>query len=305
MSAGVSNSEGSELGQTSSTGKRQGTSQTQGSTTFDTTTKQSAQIPQWAKQGNRNLFQDRSRDEVMAHDFLTGLLSDPYDNTGDGKNRFGDSIQRLFDTQLARARTGGTQNMGAARQGFREAAALTGAQDAAIGQGAQAAGQILTGPGADSSLGLANMFAPKTNQTSGTSFTDNTTTSNELTSGRQKSQTNMEGSNSGYGITVCCFIFLEAYNGKLPWYVRRCRDQFAAGPRVTGYNRMAARLVPLMRKSKLVSSLVNWLMIKPMTQFGGWLYNEPKHELGFVWAPVTAFWFALWSKLGGEQDANS
>src|SRR5690606_910171 len=53
----------------------------------------------------------------------------------------------------------------------------------------------------------------------------------QLTSPLRGLQTdNLEGrgyqsSNSmSYGVNFCCFIFLEAYNGKLPWFVRRSEE---------------------------------------------------------------------------------
>src|SRR5690606_13342031 len=93
----------------------------------------------------------------------------------------------------------------------------------------------------------------------------------QLTSPLRGLQTdNLEGrgyqsSNSmSYGVNFCCFIFLEAYNGKLPWFVRACRDEFAPEntARRNGYIRMSKWLVPLMQRSKVARFFVNKTMIQ-------------------------------------------
>lgn len=98
----------------------------------------------------------------------------------------------------------------------------------------------------------------------------------------------------------CCFIFLESLNGKLPWWVRACRDHYyAQNPRIaTGYKRMAAWLVPLMRKSKIVRALVNRLMVAPITKYGGWLYGVPAYRNCQRCERYKNFWFAVWDRIG-------
>lgn len=95
---------------------------------------------------------------------------------------------------------------------------------------------------------------------------------------------------------ACCFIFLEAFNGKLPWWVRECRDEYyASQPRVAeGYKNMAKWLVPLMRTSSTARFLVNWTMVKPLTFFGGYKKAVPGYDLGWLTAPIKAAWFAIW-----------
>lgn len=311
MSAGVSNSKGKEVTNQTSSGSRKGTSSTTGGSdvTFNnaSTGFEQTQVPEYAQKLNKRILFERVGDESNARDFLSSLLSDPYSG-GTSSNRYGDAINRLFDTQLARARTGDASSKGIAKQGFREAAALTGAQDAAIAQGTGAANSLLTNASPLANLDWARLMAPKaTSSTAGgtaNTLTNQLTKSNDITSGVQQGTTNSTGSNSGFGITLCCFIFLEAYSGKLPWFVRRCRDEFASGPRVAGYRCMAAKLVPLMRKSKLVLWLVKKLMTEPLTKWGGWLYIEPGYKLGFIYFPIVLFWFGLWAAIGRKLNTS-
>ena len=105
---------------------------------------------------------------------------------------------------------------------------------------------------------------------------------------------------TGQVASGCCFIFMESYNGVLPWFVRRIRDDYYKEyPQAAkGYKRMAKVLVPLMERFTPVKDLVNELMIKPLTQFGGYVYSvegfeEGKHKTGFV-----KFWLKTWSIIG-------
>jgi len=300
MSAGVSNSKGTEVTDTNSVGQRKGNSWTQGQqdTAFNNTSTSQTNVPAWARTLNKNIAQGRASDEGDARGFLNSLLHDPYDAGNEGQNRFGAAIGRLFDYNLAKAR-GGTSQNGVARQGFREGAALAGAQDAAIGQGVTAANSLLTNANPLAALEWERLVAPQVRNDSGTATTDTMqhTLSREDTKGQETANTRMSGQNSGYGITLCCFIWLAHYQGKpIPWYVRRSRDEFASGPRVEGYRKMAKYLVPAMDESMLVRSMVKWLMIKPLESFGKWIYGEGGH--GYMCTPLVIFWFTIWSLTG-------
>jgi hypothetical protein len=231
----------------------------------------------------------------MARDFLTGLLSDPY--SGGPNNRFGDAISHLLDTNLARARTGDTAQMGAARQGFRESEAIASTQRDAIGQGISSAVALLSGANPYEGLRLQRDVSPISTNEQGSSTTVSDGTSN--TQGTSSTQ----GSNVGGGISICCFIFLEALNGDLPWFVRKCRDEFCTGSRVSGYRRMSRWLVPAMRAWKTVAKLVNLSMVKPLMQFGGWLYGEKGYKFGWAFFPFVAFWFTVWHMMRTEEQA--
>lgn len=97
----------------------------------------------------------------------------------------------------------------------------------------------------------------------------------------------------------CCFIFLEAFNGKLPWWVRECRDfYYHRYPEVAvGYKRMAKWLVPLMKRSKVISKLVNKFMVKPITQYGGYVLCVRGYEHCGNRRKYLDFWFNVWRKL--------
>ena len=99
------------------------------------------------------------------------------------------------------------------------------------------------------------------------------------------------GKNAASG---CCFIFLEALNGKLPWFVRLERDYYyEQEPRIAkGYKKMARWLVPLMRKHSSINCLVNLLMVKPLTVVGG--YDHMTNNWGWLLRPVKHFWFNIW-----------
>ena len=102
----------------------------------------------------------------------------------------------------------------------------------------------------------------------------------------------------GLGATACCFIFMEAYNGDMPYWVRECRDEFAPEntARREGYIKMAKWLVPLMQKSKVVRSIVNNLMIKPLTKWGGYYKKVKGYEYSFIYKPFVRMWFKIWEK---------
>lgn len=307
MSGGTSGSSGTESSNTNSRGTRTGTSLQDSNqhTVFSNTTTGQTKAPLWSQTGNRALFNDRASASGEATDFLTGLLSNPLDET-QPKNRYSRALDDLFSSQLTRARSGDAQSLGIGKQAIREAAALTGAQTSAINTGASAANSLLTNASPYASLDFARLISPNVAQSTGGANTvgKTQTQSDEVTTGQQQTQGQSSGSNSGFGITLCCFIFLEHYHGNLPWYVRRCRDEFCSGRRVSGYRRMAVRLVPMMRKSALVRSMVWWLMIRPMTRFGGWLYDDRTGVGGWLYAPVTAFWFGFWAMLGRKETTN-
>lgn len=107
------------------------------------------------------------------------------------------------------------------------------------------------------------------------------------------------GSNSNSQGGLCCFIFLEAYNGVLPDSVRKCRDMYyEMYPQVAkGYVRMSKWLVPLMKQSKVVRWLVNELMVTPLTKFGDYV-QVADNGSGRRYKPYQQFWFSVWNYLG-------
>lgn len=100
--------------------------------------------------------------------------------------------------------------------------------------------------------------------------------------------------------SFCCFIFLESYTGKLPWWVREARDYYyKQEPSVAiGYKRMAKVLVPLMKRFSFVRELVNRFMVTPITQYGGWMYSVEEYEIYEDKRIYKNFWFTVWKLLG-------
>lgn len=94
----------------------------------------------------------------------------------------------------------------------------------------------------------------------------------------------------------CCFIFIEAHGGYLHPIVRRYRDEHMTERNRRGYYRLAEKLVPWMRRSKAVHKAVEWLMVKPMTNYGKYFYGEGR--IGAVFAPIAAFWLGVFNLLG-------
>jgi hypothetical protein len=125
------------------------------------------------------------------------------------------------------------------------------------------------------------------------------TTSNENVFGVGNMDTSSH--HLGAGIS-CCFIFMEAYNGTLPWYIRKGRDEFVTPRRRRGYNWMSRWLVPVMRRYRRVREFVDFVLIRPFSRIGKAHY-EPDASLKdvAVWLthrPYCQAWFWLWATIG-------
>jgi len=101
-------------------------------------------------------------------------------------------------------------------------------------------------------------------------------------------------STSTYLGDICCFIFLEAYHGKIPWHVRHYRDKMynVNHDIATGYRRTARFIVPLMQKYDLIRKAVWVTMIKPITDN---CTSSNKNKLNRL---ITHSWLRLWATLG-------
>jgi hypothetical protein len=108
------------------------------------------------------------------------------------------------------------------------------------------------------------------------------------------------GSQSGWQSGLnCCFVFLQALNGKLPWYIEVARLEYWTRERRDGYCWMASWLVPVMKASKVVSWLVNATMVKPFLRYGAWMYaDRSARQVSVMYAPLCESWLALWGWLG-------
>lgn len=105
------------------------------------------------------------------------------------------------------------------------------------------------------------------------------------------------GLGAAQALSPCCFIFLEALNGPLPPYVRKCRDRYAwAKPEcVAGYRNLSAWLVPMMRKFSLVKGLINFIMVKPIMKYGEYVVYRKQESKKYK--PVFRFWMNIWKSL--------
>ena len=105
------------------------------------------------------------------------------------------------------------------------------------------------------------------------------------------------GMNLGYNMLGgCCFIFLTALNGKLPWYIDMARRQYYTPIIKRGYKWMARWLVPRMQRHSLVMHLTNTVMIKPFLSYGKWLYE--RKGSGWAYSPYCKAWLTLWKTIG-------
>lgn len=93
----------------------------------------------------------------------------------------------------------------------------------------------------------------------------------------------------------CCFIFIASMKHLHP-IVRRYRDEHMTLRNRRGYYWLADRLVPWMRRSHIVSSLVDFFMVQPMTAYGKYYYGV--NRSGFIFAPITQFWLTTFTLLG-------
>jgi hypothetical protein len=111
-----------------------------------------------------------------------------------------------------------------------------------------------------------------------------------------------QGVSAAGGISkmACCWTFAEAYYGwaNIPDEVRVLRDLEYSLQKREGYRRMSRFLVPLMKKSSIVRSLVNTFLIKPVTSYAN--YYVHGKGMGWVFAPVTNLYFAVWEDMGAR-----
>jgi len=253
---------------------------------------------------------------------------------GDYANNTFDRYATEMGDAMALARSGPTMTRGGtAAQGFAQGQAATNASlnrediltknrqaDASISQGAAGMiGQIDQGrdqaalQGVQASHGNYHDVVKEQLSAGGLAserlkmFNDLVPTFSTLGSTLHGSETNnlrgrgaQTSSSMGASLNLCCFIFLEAYNGELPWFVRAYRDEHApeCSKRRNGYISMSKWLVPAMRVSWAARFAVNHLLVKPLTRYGAWHYKL--NNYGWLFAPVKLVWFGIWKLIGKE-----
>ena len=101
---------------------------------------------------------------------------------------------------------------------------------------------------------------------------------------------------------MCCFIFLEARygNGTMDAVVRRFRDENMTERNRRGYYKVSEVLVPLMRKSKLIKTLVQVTMTSPLVAYGKYHYGI--NRWGVVFRPIKNFWLRVFDYLGQDHE---
>lgn len=131
------------------------------------------------------------------------------------------------------------------------------------------------------------------------SFTDNYAQSIEDLVGKGSQTTSSWNMSAG-----CCWIFLEAYYGEMPWWVRECRDELApeSSARREGYRKMASVLVDKMKESEFCRTWVWQQMVLPITLYGGYLKGVKGYEQYGSFKCITDMWFNIWEKLGENKD---
>ena len=147
---------------------------------------------------------------------------------------------------------------------------------------------------ANSNFGLSQSNPSQANQFVTTPVNTAIGFGSQLTGNTNATKSGSQSSSANGGI--CCFIFLEMYHGDMPSYIRKCRDRYYTFmPDVAvGYKKMAEWLVPLMKRSSVVRSLVWHFMVKPLTNYGAFVTRRSSERSG-KWA--RKFWFTLWTYL--------
>lgn len=143
----------------------------------------------------------------------------------------------------------------------------------------------------------------------GSSLLGNMTSTNNAAQSANASMANANSPAALIGavgsLNPCCFIFLEAYHGKLPKIIRKARNRcYNLEPDIaTGYRRMACWLVPAMQESSLVRSLVWRFMVGPITDH--LLYITKRGPRVRFAKPISRFWLRTWALLGkGHLEAE-
>jgi hypothetical protein len=97
----------------------------------------------------------------------------------------------------------------------------------------------------------------------------------------------------------CCFIFMEANGGSLDPFVREYRDKLMTQKNKRGYYRISEKLVPWMRRSRVVAEVVKCFMVNPMLESGRW-YKERRGFPVFS-LMVGFFWMIAYDLMGAGK----
>ena len=159
-------------------------------------------------------------------------------------------------------------------------------------------GTALNAGNTSGNFGLGTFNPTQANSTLTTPFNTATGFGTQL-AGVSAASTGSGSSGTAQG-SLCCFIFLEALNGHLPWWVRICRDEYyQKEPTVAiGYKRMAKCLVPAMKYIPGIKWIVNKLMVRPIIAYGGYIKQVKGYEEGWKYHTYKLVWFKIWKFIG-------
>jgi hypothetical protein len=119
-----------------------------------------------------------------------------------------------------------------------------------------------------------------------------------IQSGKQFEQLMKAMGGGAGGGAGCCFIFMAGNDGVLEDDVRNFRDRhFPPDSLVAnGYKAMARWLVPRMKKSPIVKSIVKKVMLQPLSCVAKW--DRTRKGRGWMFIPVGIFWCTVWKEYG-------
>lgn len=249
---------------------------------------------------------------------LFGSLSDP--NAGMGATERAEVERTLARENAARGNVAPTQmgtveaamrfgSAGEARKSAKQAAISQAVQTAAGAAPSMRSGvdafQVTTGK-PSSNVGVARFGDVDANQGGATqnfgqSFLQNT---GQFASNMQNNNAARKDAFDKFSQVMgslpdCCWTFREfreKFPDGIPWYVRASRDAHYTPMRRAGYQRMSKYLVPLMQKSRVVRSLVDFVLVDPMTRHAAWLARL--NNYGWVFTPLQKAWLGTFSLLG-------
>lgn len=249
---------------------------------------------------------------------LFGSLSDP--NAGMGATERAEVERTLARENAARGNVAPTQmgtveaamrfgSAGEARKSAKQAAISQAVQTAAGAAPSMRSGvdafQVTTGK-PSSNVGVARFGDVDANQGGATqnfgqSFLQNT---GQFASNMQNNNAARKDAFDKFSQVMgslpdCCWTFREfreKFPDGIPWYVRASRDAHYTPMRRAGYQRMSKYLVPLMQKSRVVRSLVDFVLVDPMTRHAAWLAGL--NNYGWVFTPLQKAWLGTFSLLG-------
>ncbi len=168
-------------------------------------------------------------------------------------------------------------------------------------------------PATQSNFGT-NTFSP----TSPNSLGSNTSNTFGFGSGLLGNQTSLQNTSTSAGAqlgvanampayigSICCFIMLEAYHGTMPTHVRKSRDKYYkySTDMAAGYRRVAYYIVPLMKKSSAVRSIVWHLMVHPITKHLGFVHGI--EDYSWLNKKICRFWLRTWTILGRNKNESA